>query len=143
MEAIYHFIQRKFNETKVNNFGFELFNLCSFELKKAFLASYMKHYIQNYLNFICMQCSILNIDCNIILQQKIEILKKFEQNFFNHDFKERKPLHELVSYVLEGNFEPLNKVMRENIIKPLESYIYEQTWIYKGRIQGESFKKYS
>jgi len=133
-ESIYHFIHKKFRGTKVNNFGEEVFKTCSFELKKALLLNYFKSFFCNYLNSLCMQCTSLNINCDMIVEQRNEIFKRMSVS--NHEFDERKPLHEMVTFVLDGNFGLVNKIIKEKIMKPLECYIYEQTWIFKGKIQG-------
>ena len=84
-----------------------------------------------------MQCANLNINCEMIVEQRNQkILKRFDKLLINREYDERKPLHEMVTYVLDGNFDLLNNIMKEKISKPLENYIYEQTWIFKGRIQG-------
>ena len=84
-----------------------------------------------------MQCMVLNIDCDMIVEQKKEIFKRIDEKHMpKHDYEERKPLHEMVTFVLDGNFDLVNKIMKEKISKPIENYIYEQTWIFKGRIQG-------
>ena len=133
-ESIYHFIQRKFHGTKVTNFGHEIFHISSFELKKAFLLSYFKNFLCNNLHSICMQCVNFSINCDMIVEQRNEIISRL--SILNHEFAERSPLHEMVSYVLDGNFDLVGKIMKEKIMKPLENYVYEQTWIFKGKIQG-------
>lgn len=119
----------------MNLFGQEVLLASSYAMKRALLLNYFKSFINTVLASLCVHCMLLNVNCSMILDQKAEIFTKLQVP--GHDFPDRSPIHETVNYVLEGNFDMVAKLMSEAILKPFENFIYEQTWIFKGRIQGD------
>lgn len=71
----------------------------------------------------------------MIIQQIKSINQKF-LTVMEKEIPERKIIHEIVEFVIANDIENIEKCMKEKINKSFECWIYEKTWIYKGKIQG-------